>query len=123
MIRKNLFSIMIALAIFWLSMASFDNLDQVKMVKIPFMDKIVHFGMYFTLMISILYENRKSLVTGRKILIAALFPFIYGILIELLQSLTISRSASLFDAIADTAGIALAIILWNSMKPFFAKTK
>lgn len=123
MIRKNLFSILIALAIFWLSMASFDNLDEVKMVNIPHMDKLVHLGMYFTLMTSILYENRRNLVTWRKIFIAALFPFIYGILIELLQSLTVSRSASLFDAVADLSGIVLSVTLWNSIRPFFAGTK
>lgn len=123
MIRKNLLSILIMLAIFWLSMASFDSLDQVQMVNIPYMDKIVHFGMYFTLMTSVLYENRKSLLTGRKIFIAALFPFLYGILIELLQSLTVSRSANFFDAIANTAGIILSILLWTSLKPYNTRSK
>lgn len=123
MIRKNLFSILIALAIFWLSMASFDKIDQVDIVDIPFMDKNVHFGMYFTLMTSILYENRKNIVTWKKIFFAALLPFTYGILIELLQSLTVSRSASFFDAIADTAGIILSVILWKSIKPFPAGIK
>lgn len=123
MIRKNLLSILIALAILWLSMANFDSLDQVQMVNIPYLDKIVHFGMYFTLMTSILYENRKSLLTGRKIFIAALFPFMYGILIELLQSFTVSRSANLFDAIADTAGIILSILLWTSLKPYKTRSK
>lgn len=123
MIRKNLFSILISLVIFWLSMASFDNIDQVKMVNIPYLDKIVHFGMYFTLMSSIIYENRKILVSGRKLFFASLFPFCYGIFIELLQSLTVSRSASFFDAVADTAGIIVSVTLWYSLKPFFAGPK
>lgn len=123
MIRKNLFSIMISIAIFWLSMASFDNIDQVKMVNIPYMDKIVHFGMYFALMTSVLYENRKNLVSGKKIFMAALFPLSYGVLIELLQSLTESRSASFFDAVADFAGIIVSVSLWHGIKPFFTRTK
>ncbi|HLN55766.1 MAG TPA: VanZ family protein [Bacteroidales bacterium] len=113
MIRKNLFTILVSAGIFYLSMANSDTFEPVKLFTIPYFDKIVHFGMYFILMFTVLIEHRKNISGKRQIFAAAIFPLIYGILIEILQSFTISRSASFFDALADFAGIAVAIVAWN----------
>lgn len=113
MIRKNLFTILVSAGIFYLSMASSDTFEPVKLFTIPYFDKIVHFGMYFTLMITVLIEHRKNISGNSQIFMVAIFPLIYGILIEILQSFTISRSASFFDALADFAGIAIAIVAWK----------
>lgn len=113
MIRKNLFTILVSAGIFYLSMASSDTFEPVQLFTIPYFDKIVHFGMYFTLMFTILIEHRKNIPGNKQILVAALFPLMYGILIEVLQSFTASRSASFFDALADLGGIVVAIIIWN----------
>ena len=123
MIRKNILTILVSVAIFWLSMTNSNTFENVKLVEIPNSDKMVHVGMYFVLMSSILYENRKKVNNYRSVLTAALFPLSYGILIEILQSLTVSRSASFYDALADAAGIIISVVLWKLIKPAKAITK
>lgn len=123
MIRKNIFTILVSIAIFWLSMTNSDTFESVRLVDIPNSDKMVHVGMYFVLMSAVLYENRKRVINFRDILTAALFPLSYGILIEILQSLTVSRSASFYDALADAAGIIISIVLWKLIRPAGAITK
>lgn len=119
MIRKNKFSIIIALIILYLSLASSDTLDKVPILNIPHLDKIVHFLMYFSLMSVILVENRKSLKGIKQLLIIALIPFFYGILMEVLQEIfTISRSGSFFDIISDSAGVLISLLLWLWLSRF-----
>jgi VanZ family protein len=120
MIRKNIFSIIVALIILYLSLTGSDTFDKVPIFNIPYLDKIVHFLMYSGLMTVILFENRKTLILQRQIFFAALIPFFYGILIEILQaSLTDTRSGSIYDALCNTGGIIAAIILWFIIKPVF----
>ena len=116
MLKKNIFSISIALAILYLSLASSDNFDTVQ-IDLPWLDKIVHFGMYFTLTIAILFENRNSMNTKGRIFLAAVIPFLYGILLEALQMMTISRSGNIADALADLAGILVSIFIWLLVRP------
>lgn len=85
MIRKNLFSILVALAMLYLSLASSENFDKVPLINIPFIDKIVHFGMYFVLTSVIILEHRKSIKSLRTLFILSIFPLAYGILMEILQ--------------------------------------
>jgi VanZ family protein len=110
MLRKNIFSILVALVILYLSLANSSTFDEVP-IEIPNFDKLVHVLMYFGLMSVIMIENRKSLITARRIFLISLVPLIYGILMEVLQgSVTSTRTASVFDALADAAGILLAIL-------------
>jgi len=116
MLKKNIFSVLIALAILYLSLASSDNFDSVQ-IDLPWLDKIVHFGMYLTLTSAILFENRSLMNTKGRIFLAAIIPFLYGILIEALQMLTISRSGNIADALADLAGILVSIFIWLLVRP------
>ena len=116
MLKKNIFSILIALVILYLSLASSDNFDTVQ-IDLPWLDKIVHFGMYFTLTSAILFEHRNTMNTKGRIFLAAVIPFIYGSLIEALQMLTISRSGSIADALADLAGILVSVFIWLLVRP------
>lgn len=116
MLKKNIFSISIALVILYLSLASSDNFDVVQ-IDLPWLDKIVHFGMYFVLTSAILFEHRNSINTKGRIFLAAIIPFLYGILIEALQMLTISRSGNIADALADLAGIVVSIFIWLLVRP------
>jgi VanZ family protein len=116
MIRKNLFSILIAIVILYLSLANSKSFDSVQL-NIPYADKFVHFGMYFSLMTSLLIENRTRLNRRKTVLLLTLIPFFYGILMEILQSFTLSRTASAADAAADTAGIAFSVLLWLIARP------
>jgi VanZ family protein len=121
MIKRNFFSILIALIIMYLSMANAHTFDKVP-INIPNFDKFVHFGMYFSFMSVIIFENRKAIKSTGILFLIALIPFFYGIIIEILQStLTITRTGSIYDAMANFAGILVSILLWLWFKS--AKTK
>jgi VanZ family protein len=123
MIKKNLFSIVIALIIMYLSLASSNTFEKVPIYNIPYFDKIVHCLMYSGLMASIIFENRKTLNKTSTLFLISLVPLSYGILMEILQGIfTVTRSASLLDAIADAAGILVSIILWLLIKPHIKET-
>jgi VanZ family protein len=117
MIKKNLFTILFSIVILYLSLSGQDNFSDVKLFTIPYFDKIAHFGMYFILMTIVLIENRKNINSPVQILKAAVFPFLYGIIMEILQSFTATRSASFFDILADSGGIILSVILWQIIFP------
>jgi len=119
MLKKNIFSIIVALLIVYLSLADSNTFEKISFPKIPYMDKIVHFGMYFTLMSFIIFENRKFFKNTVSLFLIALIPFFYSVLLEILQSaFTVSRYGSFYDIIFNTAGIFASILLWLWIKPY-----
>lgn len=121
LIKRNLFTILTALTILYLSLANSDTFDEIPVIDIPFLDKIVHFLMYFGLMSVLLLENRSTIKNKNTALRFSIFPLFYGILMEFLQILTPSRSGNFLDALADTAGIAASLFLWMLLKHRFSK--
>jgi|ERR1035437_903367 VanZ family protein len=119
MIKKNILSILTALVILYLSLANSHTFDKVSsIIDFPNIDKVVHFGMYFGLMSVIILENRKIIKGARHLFIIGLFPFSYGVLMEILQAtLTVTRTGSVFDALANGAGILVSILLCLLIKP------
>ena len=119
MIKKNIFSILVALIILYLSLANSHTFDKVSsIIDFPNIDKVVHFGMYFSLMMVLVFENRKIIKGFRNLFIIGLIPFSFGILMEILQAtLTVTRTGSVFDALANGAGILVSIFLWLLIKP------
>jgi VanZ family protein len=104
----------------YLSLSGSDSFSRFKIPTIPGFDKIVHSSMYFALMLAMIFENRKFLVKGKSYLILATIPFIYGVLMELLQMMfTTDREADIFDVIFNTAGIAVAVIFWILLKRIY----
>ncbi|MDP3002388.1 MAG: VanZ family protein [Bacteroidales bacterium] len=123
MVKKNIFSILVALIIMYLSLANSDTFEEVSIFNIPFVDKIMHFGMYFGLMSVIIFEYRKTLKSTGSLFLIALIPFFYGILMEILQStLTTSRFASFYDILFNSAGILVSLLLWLWIKPLIKET-
>jgi VanZ family protein len=121
MLRKNIFSILIASIILYLSMANAHTFDKVP-INIPNFDKIVHFGMYFSFMSILILENRKTIKSTRILFLTGLIPFFYGIIIEIMQStLTTTRTGSIYDAFANSAGILVSILLWLWIKSFITE--
>lgn len=119
MIKKNIFSILVALIILYLSLISSHTFDKVPIINIPEIDKIVHFGMYFSLMSVIILEHRKTIKSNSRLFLTGLIPLLYGILMEVLQAnVTTTRSASVFDVLANTAGIFGSVLVWLWIKPF-----
>jgi VanZ family protein len=123
MLKKNIFSILLAAVIMYLSLASSQTFEKVHVFKIPYFDKIVHFSMYFVLMSSIILENRKTLKSLKSLFLISLIPLFYGIIIEIMQGVfTLTRSASFYDAVCDAAGILISILLWLCIKPAIKET-
>jgi VanZ family protein len=119
MIKKNKFSILVALIILYLSLANADTFNKVPLFNIPNLDKIVHLGMYFGFMSVIIFENRTSIKKGVHLFLLALIPLFYGILMEVFQeTLTTTRNGSIYDVIFNSAGILISLILWLWIKPF-----
>jgi VanZ family protein len=118
MIKKNIFSILIALIIMYLSLANAQTFDKAPFIDIPNIDKAVHFCMYFGLMLVIILENKNSIKSNGHLFLLGLIPLSFGILMEIIQAtLTVTRSGSVFDALANSAGIFVSILLWLWIKP------
>ena len=118
MIKKNKFTILIALIILYLSLANSQTFEKIPLVDIPDFDKVVHLGMYFVLMSVFIFENRKTIIKKSHLFLTGLIPLFYGILMEILQStITLTRSGSFFDALADAAGVLFSVLLWIWIRP------
>jgi VanZ family protein len=119
MIKKNAFSILVALVILYLSMANPHTFDKVSIKEIPHLDKYVHFMMYFGFMSVIIFENRRIIKNIRQLLFISLLPLFWGILMEILQSvLTTTRTGDFNDVIFNTIGISCALLISLWINPF-----
>ena len=122
MLKNNIYTISVSLVILYLSLATPPTVVKSGFFDIPHLDKFVHFGLYFVLMAVIIIEHRHSLTDTRKLLLIALIPFIFGIIIEFMQSeFTQNRKGEVLDMIADSAGVALALFLWLFFRPYHFK--
>jgi len=122
MIRKNIFSISVSLIILYLSLSTPQTFVKIGFFDIPYLDKFVHFGLYFVLMAVIIVEHRDFCTNTRILILIALIPFFLGIAVEFLQSgLTSYRTREILDMIADTAGIIAALLIWLFIRPYYYK--
>ncbi len=90
--------------------------------KIPYLDKWVHGILFFGLTCFWqLYIYIKGIGNKRTINTRLLFTVIlsYGIIIEVFQGLlTVSRSADIYDVLADVVGSLLAILIFIFFKNY-----
>jgi VanZ family protein len=123
MIRKNILSIAVAFIIAFLSLASAQKIHDFSSLNFRGLDKIVHFIMYFVFMSVILFENRNRLVGAGSVFLIGLIPFIFGSVMELLQTLiTTSRSGSIYDLLFNLGGTLFSIIIFLLAR-YFGKEK
>jgi VanZ family protein len=114
MIKKNALSFIVSLVIMYLSLSGTEELGSSFFSRIPHFDKIAHLLMYFGFMSVIIFENRKTLRTFRKLLLAAIIPFLYGLLMEILQVyITQNRSGEFYDALFNLIGILLSVFIYK----------
>ena len=105
--------------IFIFIMSSFpgDDIPKSFIINIPFADKIIHFFLYFLLVILILLgylRKSKTILTVRKFFFAFSISLLYGILLEVLQNLIfVMRSAELLDIAANAAGSFIGLLAFN----------
>jgi len=113
--------------IFILIMSSFpgDDIPKSFIFNIPFADKIIHFFLYFLLVILILFgslRKSKNTLIIRKFLFAFFISLLYGILMEVLQYFVfITRSADLMDIVANIAGSFIGLLTFYYIKERKAK--
>jgi VanZ family protein len=121
MIRNNKFTIIISFLILYLSLANAKTFSKFSQFEtIPYFDKFVHFGLYFLFTAVLIFEHRSLFKNTRQLLLTALIPFFFGAIMEFLQAdLTTTRSGDIFDLLADSVGIAIALYLWLVVKPFY----
>ena len=120
MIKRYKYSLLLSLIILFLSLKYADELNKVQFLNIPHFDKIAHLIMYFALMSVIILESRKVAIKNHSLVLMALFPFFYGILMEILQStITTTRNGSPYDVIFNTVGIILSIAFWLVIRSFY----
>jgi len=119
MLKNNIYTITVSLIILYLSLATPQTFVKSGFFEIPHLDKFVHFGLYFILMATLILEHRRSLTDTRKLLLVALIPFFFGIIVEFMQSeFTRNRKGEILDMIADTAGVSAALFLWLFFRPY-----
>lgn len=97
-----------------LAFMSFIKLNNVPDIGVDFGDKIFHFLAYFILTFlwfSAFFYNFKLKKT-KAISYAATVSVIFGIIIEVLQDkLTAYRSLDVYDVVANTSGVVLAVFI------------
>jgi VanZ family protein len=120
MIRNNKFTILISLIIIYLSLANAKTFEDAGLFDIKYLDKLVHFGLYFSFTFILIIEHRNRFANTRQLLLTALIPFAFGTIIEFIQAdFTRTRSGDILDVLANTAGIFAALYLWLLIKPFY----
>ena len=110
--------IFLVLAIAWTGVILFLCLiksSDLPQVSIQNLDKVVHafFHFMFTSLWFLFFRTKiNSLTITKPLVISFVFSVFFGILIEILQSLcTTTRTADVFDVLANVTGASLAVIL------------
>lgn len=87
--------------------------------KLPFaLDKLVHLGVHFILAFCwlIYYALRNSKMKFHNVLYISLACVLYGILIEVLQGMTKTRSSDFADVYANMIGTGLGVLAFLAVK-------
>ncbi|MCW1147149.1 VanZ family protein [Flavobacterium lacisediminis] len=102
------------LAIIWtvlITVASLVSSNNIPKVSILGNDKIVHFLFYFVFVVLWSFATVKSYLNIKYDLLIVAFAILYGIIIEVLQSvLTKTREADLYDMFANSLGAIVGFI-------------
>ncbi len=98
---------------------SLSNPIQIKIpLKITFLDKIFHATAYFGLTMSWLFALRNI----SKYKLVGIILFFYGILLEFLQgTYTNNREKDIYDIVANSIGILIAMLIFNTFYKYFVK--
>ena len=97
-----------------------NQINKIKIIDIPQLDKFVHFFLYFVFTLLLISENNKQRhhrkVTVDSILIAATISLSFGAFIEILQKLIMmNRGADILDMVANTFGFLAAVISYRQV--------
>lgn len=93
------------------------DVDKVKFIDFPHIDKVVHFCLYFVmgvLVVAVLSLNGTLKKSKWLLLVSISICFIYGWIIEIFQQVLFTgRSYEVMDIVADTAGAIVGVLLYR----------
>jgi VanZ family protein len=117
-------SIFIGLIILWLSLTGSNIPVPGRMLDIPYLDKLGHFGMYAFFSAVLLLDSCHWESEGKFHYLILLIPLFFGALMEILQmTLTSTRKAEEIDLLANIGGIAAGVLLASFAKKLIAKIR
>jgi VanZ family protein len=111
-------SISWGLLILVLSALPGDDLDKVKLIDIPYLDKFLHGTFYFIFTILLIYDLKEKihLRKYKAFFISLVIAVTYGLIMEITQNYIFqSRSAELLDMLANFGGSVLAVLLYEKI--------
>lgn len=119
-------SILVTAVICYLSFAQPNNFEKIPRFQVEYLDKIVHFIMYFVLAMVLLYDRQKN-TKQRKysstIIILIVFPVLIGGIIEIAQyQWFYPRTGEWTDWLADILGVSLAALVVFLINKFKVKS-
>lgn len=117
-------SILIGLLILWLSLTGSSIPVPGRMLDIPYLDKLGHFGMYAFFSAMLLLDSCRWKVDGKFHYLILLIPLFVGAMMEILQmTLTETRKAEEIDLLANIGGIAAGVLAAAIIKKLLAKIR
>lgn len=118
LLERNAYVIALFLTLL-IAYLSLSNPIQIKIpLKITFLDKIFHATAYFGLTMSWLF----ALKNISKYKLVGIILFFYGILLEFLQgTYTNNREKDIYDIVANSIGILIAMLIFNTFYKYFVK--
>ena len=115
-LSKNKYGIVWTLLILMLCLMPGDNLPSTSFLSFKGVDKLLHFTLYFVLLIfvgkGLVNYFDSSYSNNRIIVIAFLYCLFLGVGIEFLQSIFVpGRSGDFFDVLANATGASVGVVI------------
>jgi len=97
-----------------------NQINKVKFIDIPYLDKFVHFFLYYVFTLLLISENNRQKhhrkISVNAILIAAAISLPIGALIEIFQKVVIiNRSGDIWDMVANIFGFLAATLSYRQV--------
>ncbi|MDR1341152.1 MAG: VanZ family protein [Prevotellaceae bacterium] len=85
--------------------------------RIPYFDKIVHFMMYFIFALFLMsgFSRQYGKTSAKAYIFSFILAFLFGVMIEFIQE-KVGRSYDVYDMIANTLGVIVSLLLFNTVK-------
>lgn len=114
-------NILWALVVFTLCVMPGDSVPDTG-IRIPHFDKVVHFGMFFitSLLLALPLHLYARFRRRHILLLAVVFAFLYGGILEILQSRFFGRSGDFADLVADLVGAFAGCLCYPWLLRFLA---
>ena len=120
MLKNNLIHSVTVIYTISISILSLTHLTEMPELNTGFDDKIVHFVLYAGLCL-FWFLSFHLLKSKSSLLLAVLFSTVFGVIIEIIQGLTIYRTTDILDLLANCIGIITMGLFINAKKEVIIK--